>query len=210
MGARRHSVRRNTIPGITHLTDPHFPTAVGTLDGTSPTANSYSYPCLAVEPNSQIYFYQFTSPNSNNVTWTTRFTIADATGKSVPPELTETNSAGEIVRYGIGKLEDQSLADAPPQRGNLTAPSASVIGTSTSLASTTTPPNSAATPTSILSRNVSPNDSSDGNDSNSNSTTSAAATKPSSQSQKGDAVSYQRSAGVGAIAAAVLCGSLLL
>lgn len=208
MGARRHGVRRNKFPASHTSTDPHFPTAVGTLDGTSPTANTYSYPCLAVEPNSQIYFYQFTSPNSNNVTWTTRFTIADATGKSVPPELTETNSAGEIVRYGIGKLEDQSLADAPPPRGNLTAPSASVNGTSTSLASNTTPPNSAATPTSTLTRDVSPNDGSDGSDGNSNSTTSAAA-KPS-QSQKGDAVSYQRSAGVGIIAAAVLCGSLLL
>jgi hypothetical protein len=174
---------------------------VGTLDGT--TTNNYSYPCLAVEPNSQIYFYQFTSPNSNNVTWTTRFTIADANGKFVPPELSETNSAGQVVRYGIGKLEDQSLVDTPPPRGtSVTSPSVN----STSISAASSAPNSAATPTFTLTRNVSTNDGSDNTDPTA--VTSAAA-KPS-QSQKGGAVSYQRSAGIGILAGAVLCGSMLL
>jgi hypothetical protein len=142
------------------------------------------------------------------VTWTTRFTIADATGKSVPPLLSETNSAGEIVRYGIGKLTDPSLVDAPPPRGtSVTSPSASLNSTSTTVASNTTAPKTAATPTFTLSRNVSPND---GSDSNTRSTTPAAAASPS-QSQKGGAISYQRSAGVSILAAAaLLCGSVLL
>jgi hypothetical protein len=190
--------------------------AVGTVDATSSTNSSYSYPCVSVEPNSQIYFYQFTSPASTNVLWTTRFTIADATGKTVPPTLQETTAAGEIVRYGIGKLEDPSLADTPPARGgtNSTA-SASVNGTTTSTTfSTTAPtapsgPSGLTTPTFTLTTDDS--SSTDGSDNERQvASTTSKSTTPSSQSQKGEAVSYQRTASVGVLAAAILCGSLLV
>jgi len=193
-------------------TDPEPFTAVGTVDGTSTTNNTYSYPCLNVEPNSQIYFYQFTSPSSTTTLWTTRFTIADSSGKTVPPELQETSATGEIIRYGIGKLEDPSLVDTPPARGSntgVTSPSASVNGTNTSAGISTAAPSGAATPTATLTRNVSTDDGSDDNNNTQPAAVSSAAVQPS-QTQKAGAVSYQRPAGVSILAGAILCGSMLL
>ena len=193
---------------VTH-THPQCLAAVGTVDGTSTTNNTYSYPCLAVDPNSQIYFYQFTSPSSNAVLWTTRFTIADASGNTVPPTLQETSATGEIVRYGIGKLEDQSLVDAPPARGNGTNAPSSVNATATSSNISTAPPG-VATPSVTLPSAVSTNG---GSDNDNNNTQSAAlnssAPKPS-QSQKGGALPYKHTTGFGFLATAILCGSMLL
>ena len=201
----------NAFLGTEHVTHhPQCLAAVGTVDGTSTTNNTYSYPCLAVDPNSQIYFYQFTSPSSSAVLWTTRFTIADATGNSVPPTLQETSSTGEIVRYGIGKLQDPSLMDAPPARGT-NAPS-SVNATTTSSNSSTVPPNAngAATPTFTLPSAVSTNDGS-GNDNNDTQSAALNSSTPQpSQSQKSSALPYKHTAGFGFLATAILCGSMLL
>jgi hypothetical protein len=183
---------------------------VGTVDGTSTTNNTYSYPCLAVDPNSQIYFYQFTSPSSSAVLWTTRFTIADATGNTVPPTLQETTATGEIVRYGIGKLQDQSLVDAPPARGT-NAPSSGNATTTSSNISTAPPnPNGVATRSVTLPSAVSTNDGSGNDNSNTQSAAlNSSAPKPS-QSQKGSALSYKHTTGFGFLATAILCGSMLL
>jgi len=183
--------------------------AVGTVDGTSTTNNTYSYPCLAVDPNSQIYFYQFTSPSSPTVLWTTRFTIADPSGKTVPPTLQETNAAGEIVRYGIGKLEDQSLVDSPPAYGT-NAPPSSVNATTTSNNISTAPPNGVATPTVTLPRAVSTDDGSGKDNPSSQSTALNSATPRPSQSQTASALSYKHTAGFGFLATAILCGSMVL
>jgi hypothetical protein len=182
---------------------------VGTVDGTSTTNNTYSYPCLAVDPNSQIYFYQFTSPFSPTPLWTTRFTIADASGNTVPPLLQETNAAGEIVRYGIGKLEDQSLVDTPPAFGTNTS-SSSVNATTTSSNISTAPPNGVATPTVTLPRAVSTNDGSDKDSTSSQSAALNSSTPKPSQSQNSSAVSYKHTAGFGFLATAILCGSTFL
>jgi len=196
----------------TSLTHPvlHF-TAVGTVDGTSTTNNTYSYPCPAVDPNSQIYFYQFTSPSSTSVLWTTRFTIADATGKTVPPELQETGASGEIIRYGIGKLEDQSLVNTPPAYGTNVA-SSSANATSTAPNISTAPPSGAATPTFTLPRTVSTNDGNNNNNVSSDTKSAAlnSATATTSRTQNGGAVSYKHTTGVGILATAILCGSMLL
>jgi len=183
---------------------------VGTVDGTSTTNNTYSYPCLAVDPNSQIYFYQFTSPASTAVLWTTRFTIADATGNSVPPTLQETGATGEIVRYGIGKLQDPSLVDAPPARG--TNATSSVNATTTSSNISTAPPNAngAATPTFTLPSAVSTKDSSGNNNNDTQSAALNSSTPNPSQSQKSSALPYKHTAGFGFLATAILCGSMLL
>jgi hypothetical protein len=187
---------------------PQFLPAVGTVDATSTGNNTYSYPCLAVEPNGQIYFYQFTSPSSTAILWTTRFTIADSTGKTVPPELQETGPSGEIIRYGIGKLEDQSLVDLPPARGpNATSPSANA--TSTGISISTAPPTGVATPTITLPRVVSTNDGSDKVNNTQSAPVISSTTTPS-RSQNGSAVSYKHTAGIGILATAILCGSMLL
>lgn len=180
---------------------------VATIDGTSTTNSTYSYPCLAVDPYSEIYFYQFTSPASTAILWTTRFTLADATGKSVPPTMQETTSTGQIVQYGIGKLLDQSLVDSPPAYGtNSTSSSVNA----TNISSSTAPPSGVATPTMTLSGGVSTNA---GNDNDNNSPQSVvinSTTSTLSQSQKGSAVSYKHTAGVGILTTAILCGSMLL
>jgi len=179
---------------------------VGTVDGTSTTNNTYSYTCLAVNPNSQIYFYQVTSPFSTDVLWTTRFTIADTSGKSVPPELQETNSSGEIIHYGIGSLQDQSLVDSPPAYGtNVTgAASSSTAGASTG----TGPPNPTVTGGVTTTGTVTRDN--NGNDNDTQSTSATSSTAQPSQSKTGGAVSYQHIASVGTLAAAILCGSVLL
>jgi len=176
---------------------------VATVDGTSTANNTFTYPCLAVDPNSQIYFYQFTSPNSTDVLWTTRFTIADPTGKSVPPAQQETNAQGEIIRYGTGKLQDPTLVDSPPQRGGTNGTTgASVNSTSAALSTSTL---NVSSPTAIFTGATSIGDGIDTD------TTSASSTvKPTQQAQKGGAVSYQRTAGAGILAVVLLCGSMLL
>jgi len=70
-----------------------------------------------VVPNAPIYFYKFTSPASSDVLFTTRFTIADAQGNSVPANLTETATDGSLVHYGIGALVDPTQGDQPPVYG---------------------------------------------------------------------------------------------
>jgi len=90
---------------------------IGTVDGTDTAVHSYSYPCLDVTPNSAIYFYKFSSPASANTYFTTRFTIADASGASVTPTATETATNGDIVPWGTGALTDPSQGDQPPASG---------------------------------------------------------------------------------------------
>jgi len=101
---------------------------VGTVDGTDATNPNYSYTCLAVTPNAPIYFYKFSTPASSDILFTTRFTIADAQGNSVPANMTETATDGSIVHYGTGALQDPSQGDQPP-----------VIGTGTGNSTTAAP-----------------------------------------------------------------------
>jgi len=102
---------------------------VGTVDGTDSANPSYSYTCLAVVPNAPIYFYKFSTPASTDILFTTRFTIADPQGNSVPATLTETATNGDVVHYGTGALQDPTQGDQPP-----------VVGTGTSNSTTTAAP----------------------------------------------------------------------
>ncbi|KIJ65480.1 hypothetical protein HYDPIDRAFT_67024, partial [Hydnomerulius pinastri MD-312] len=78
-------------------------TTVGTVDGTDPTKNTFSYPCPKVTPHSPIYFYQFTSTGSTDKTWTGRFTITDTPNDIVPPTQT-TQPDGSKIPWGTGSL----------------------------------------------------------------------------------------------------------
>jgi len=74
---------------------------VTTIDATK--EGSYSYPCPDVSPNSAIYFYEFSCDSSTVKYWTTRFTITDQDGKSVPPPQ-NTQPDGSNVPWGTGTL----------------------------------------------------------------------------------------------------------
>jgi hypothetical protein len=80
-------------------------------DGT--VAGTFDYTCPEVTPNSPIYFYQFVSGGTPNITWTTRFTIAGADGSSTNATLSE-QASGTTVFYGTGALVDPSTAVPPP------------------------------------------------------------------------------------------------
>ncbi|KAI0641984.1 hypothetical protein C8Q79DRAFT_868393, partial [Trametes meyenii] len=81
-----------------------FITTVASFDGTDASKGTFSYPCPEVTPNSAIYFYQFTSPAApTDRFWTTRFTIADAQGNTVPP-TNDTQPGGQKISWGTGKL----------------------------------------------------------------------------------------------------------
>jgi len=91
---------------------------VAIVNGSDPATTSYTYPCFAVEPNSLIYFYQFTSPDAlGNTTWTTRFTIAGPTGGTTPPANPTQPGTNDPIPWGVGALQDPSQADASTTTG---------------------------------------------------------------------------------------------
>lgn len=105
-----------------------------------PSTIELNYP--QVIPNSQIYFYQFTSPAANTTLWTTRFTLADASGASTPPTEATQPGTGEAIPWGTGALANPADAKPAPAgapaagAGNTTAPANSTITTSAALAAT--------------------------------------------------------------------------
>lgn len=124
-------------------------TTVATLDGTNPAVTTFDYPCPAVKPNSAIYFYQFTSPAANTTLWTTRFTLADATGASTPPTEATQPGTGEAIPWGTGALVNPADAKPPPAgapAGNATT--AANVTTSGTPAVPTTP--AAALPPAVV------------------------------------------------------------
>lgn len=93
-----------------------YMTTVATVDGTDASNTTFNYPCPAVHPNAPIYFYQFSSPFSKNLYWTTRFAIADTNGQVTPaPNATQPN--GQAIPWGVGVLDDPSQAVPSPSFG---------------------------------------------------------------------------------------------
>ncbi|KAJ7065235.1 hypothetical protein C8F01DRAFT_1124857 [Mycena amicta] len=110
----------------------------GTKDGT------FDYTCPAVNPNSPIYFYQFTAPGTANYTWTGRFTIAGTDGSSTPATETEIGGDGQTVHWGTGALVDASSA-VPPPTFNSTSNSNSASSTSSQATTSSSSPTSSPT-----------------------------------------------------------------
>ncbi|KAI0347283.1 hypothetical protein BDW22DRAFT_1351693 [Trametopsis cervina] len=74
------------------------------LDGTDPTLTPYNWTCPELDLYSAIYFYQFThDAQTQDTTWTTRFTIASPNGDMVPPP-NATQPSGEAIPWGIGHI----------------------------------------------------------------------------------------------------------
>ncbi|KAF8336222.1 hypothetical protein F5887DRAFT_848517, partial [Amanita rubescens] len=122
-------------------------TVVQNLDGTK--SGSFMWTCPQVStPNSAIYFYQFTSPNTVNRQWTTRFAIASSSGQTTPPPNVTQPGTGQAIPWGIGKLNDPSKAVPPP--GYLTGGSTpSPPASSTSGNPTSTNPGTSSTTASV-------------------------------------------------------------
>jgi len=90
--------------GMVHLTTVAMDQD-GSVDG------SFQYTCPDVTPNSMIYFYQFRSPwiETAETQWTTRFTIASATG-----EVTEPSEETDGIQWGTGALVNPSSGTPAP------------------------------------------------------------------------------------------------
>lgn len=90
----------------------HCQTAVANVDATGDTT-TFDYTCPTVSLHSAVYFYQFTSPSSSNISWTGRFTITDSTGTTVdPPNSTVID--GSTIEWGTGALTNSSQYTALP------------------------------------------------------------------------------------------------
>ncbi|EMD38969.1 hypothetical protein CERSUDRAFT_112683 [Gelatoporia subvermispora B] len=100
--------------------DMQYLTTVATVDGTDSDNNSFTYPCPAVSPHSPVYFYQFTSPYSTAIYWTTRFAIADASGATTAP-AESTQPGGSAIPWGTAALDNPADAQPSPAFGESTA-----------------------------------------------------------------------------------------
>ena len=81
---------------------------------TSSTPSRANLISLQVTPNAAIYFYQFSTPAlPTNLTWTTRFTIASASGATVPSP-NQTQPDGQAIPWGTGSLTNPASASPPP------------------------------------------------------------------------------------------------
>ncbi|KAI6023322.1 hypothetical protein EDC04DRAFT_2574719 [Pisolithus marmoratus] len=104
---------------------------VGTVDGTNPTKTTYSYPCPQVSPHAPIYFYEFSSPASANLTWTTRFTITDSISNIVPaPQATQPGGAN--IPWGTGTIIGTSASAS----GSTSSSTASTMASSPAVSTT--------------------------------------------------------------------------
>jgi len=130
-------------------------TTAGTVDGTDPTKASFTWTCPELDPYSEIYFYQFSSPASKQPIWTTRFLITDKDGNFVPPP-NPTQPDGKPIGWGVGKLVDPSTAVAAPtdvgSQASSTASgssSGSAIGSASASASDSSAPVATSEPASV-------------------------------------------------------------
>ncbi|KAI6149683.1 hypothetical protein BKA82DRAFT_4132017 [Pisolithus tinctorius] len=153
--------------------------SVGTVNGADPTKITYSYPCPQVSPYAPIYFYEFSSPASTNLTWTTRFTITDLTSDIVPaPQPTQPGGAN--IPWGIGTIIGTSASSSDGVSSSTvsttvsTATSSPTVSTKNPGVSPTDTTSATSTPVSITDSGVSPTDTSGVTSTPAPSTTSAA------------------------------------
>lgn len=122
------------------------------MDGTSTTANSFSWTCPEVKPYSAIYFYQATTDGTSNPQWTTRWTIASADGQVTdPPQSSQ--PGGQPIPWGNGRLINAAPAVVNGADGSA-ASGAAATGSSGSASSVSVSSVSSAEATSSASVNV--------------------------------------------------------
>lgn len=121
-------------------------TTVGTVDGTDATKTSFSYTCPQVTPFSPIYFYQFSSPASNNSVWTGRFTITD-NANDIVPAAESTQPDGSAIPWGTGALVNSTSTTTVGTTSSMSA-TASALGTPSATSSDTSVSTTTASPTS--------------------------------------------------------------
>ncbi|KAG6917100.1 hypothetical protein DXG01_003920 [Tephrocybe rancida] len=117
----------------------HLTTVATQLDGT--VSGTFDHICPSVAPNAAIYFYQFSAPGATTKQWTTRFTIASASGATSAPTNPTQPGTGAAIPWGTGALTDPSTAAAAP---SFAAPLTNGTSSSTSAAVTADPSTSSS------------------------------------------------------------------
>lgn len=116
-------------------------------DGT--VSGQFTFTCPQVIPNSAIYFYQFTSANTPDVAWTTRFAIASSSGQTTLPANATQPDDGAAIPWGTGRLANPSLAIAPPFASSTGSGLLSSSSSSNITSSPTAATNASLSPTSV-------------------------------------------------------------
>jgi len=114
----------------------HLTTVATGLDGTHD--GTFDHTCPDVDPHSAIYFYQFSAQGADKQ-WTTRFAIADATGKTTPPAQNIQPVSGAAIPWGVGVLVDASAAVPAPNFDSSAAPSSTLVSSPASTPSMSAP-----------------------------------------------------------------------
>jgi len=94
----------------------------GTVNG------QYNFPCPQVIPHAAVYFYQFSSSSTSNLTWTTRFAIASSSGQTTPPP-NSTQPDGSSIPWGTGMLVNSSLANSTSNSDAINTAVSSTVST---------------------------------------------------------------------------------
>lgn len=105
----------------------HLTTVATGLDGTKD--GKFDHPCPNVNPNSAVYFYQYSAPGATTKQWTTRFAIASASGQTTPPTQATQPGTNAPIPWGTGQLVDASSATPPPDFSNTGGSSAAPSST---------------------------------------------------------------------------------
>ncbi|PWN48244.1 hypothetical protein IE53DRAFT_319792 [Violaceomyces palustris] len=129
-----------------HMTE--LETVATGVDGTSNGEGKLQWTAPEVSPNSAIYFFQF-SHGGTNLTWTTRFAIADEDGNTTTPPYSK-QPEGPAIPWGEGKLLSASNTTTTTSSSS-SSTAATASSTSTAPASTTTSTPSSSTSTSTVS-----------------------------------------------------------
>jgi hypothetical protein len=124
------------------------PTALGSVDATDPTVTSFNFTCPSVSPPAPIYFIQISSPYTTNITWTTRFAIADVNGQTVPAP-TPTQPPGDYGSAGQPTPWGSATLTGPTQ------PAPSDVGASVGMAPSSAPANGASSASNALTNSAS-------------------------------------------------------
>lgn len=98
------------------------------VDGTTSGPGQLLWTAPSVNPNSAIYFLQFTH-SEQDPTWTTRFAVANADGQTTSPPYSK-QPEGSAIPWGNGKLV--SAVTASGSSSSASSPTTSSASTSTS------------------------------------------------------------------------------
>ncbi|SNX84092.1 uncharacterized protein MEPE_02800 [Melanopsichium pennsylvanicum] len=176
------------------------------VDGTSAGQGKLNWTAPNVDPNSAIYFFQFTH-GGEDPTWTTRFAIADASGATTSPPHS-TQPEGAAIPWGTGRIVGASVSassGSSSASASASGASASVSASVSASASDSSTSASMTTSTSQSSTSMSSSSSS----SSGSSQTSGSSSSSSNRSTSGASPVRFGPAGVVGCVVAALASTML-